>query len=130
MDVRTGLFYAKSDEWVRVEGDIAVIGVTDYAQSQLSDIVYFEFKVDAGDTIKKDTAVASMESVKAAADVSLPVSGKVVEINEEIADSPEVVNSDPYGKAWMLKIELSNPGDLDDLMDADAYSKYCEERSH
>lgn len=130
MDVRTGLFYAKSDEWVRVEGDIAVIGVTDYAQSQLSDIVYFEFKVDAGDTIKKDTAVASMESVKAAADVSTPVSGEVVELNEALGDKFEDINSDPFGAGWMVKIKISDPAELKGLLDADAYTKHCEERGH
>ncbi len=130
MNVPANLKYAKSDEWVKVDGKVATIGISDYAQDQLSDIVFVEIALGVGDQAQKGKVGATLESVKAAADVSLPVSGKVVEINEEIADSPEVVNSDPYGKAWMLKIELSNPGDLDDLMDADAYSKYCEERSH
>jgi glycine cleavage system H protein len=130
MNVPANLKYAKSDEWVKVDGKVATIGISDYAQDQLSDIVFVEIALGVGDQAQKGKVGATLESVKAAADVSLPISGKVVEINEEIADSPEVVNSDPYGKAWMLKIELSNPGDLDDLMDADAYSKYCEERSH
>ncbi len=130
MSVPTNFKYTKSDEWVNVEGSIAKIGVTDYAQGQLSDIVYFEFKVDPGDIIKKDTVIATLESVKAAADVNSPVSGKIVEINESLTDDFEKVNSDPFGAAWMIKVELSNPADLDGLMDAAAYEKYCEERGH
>lgn len=130
MNVPANLKYAKTDEWVKVDGKVATVGISDYAQDQLSDIVFVEIALGVGDQAQKGKVGATLESVKAAADVSLPVSGKVVEVNEEITESPEVVNSDPYGKAWMLKIEISNPGDLDDLMDADAYSKYCEERSH
>jgi len=130
MDVRPELKYTTGDEWVRVEGNIAIIGVSDYAQSQLSDIVYFEFKVDAGDSVKKDGPCATMESVKAAADVNAPVSGKIIEINESLGDKFEDINSDPFGAAWMVKIEMSNPSELDGLMSADAYTKYCEERGH
>ncbi|MEN4013265.1 MAG: glycine cleavage system protein GcvH [Bellilinea sp.] len=130
MNIPTDLKYTKSDEWVKVDGKIATIGVTDYAQSQLSDIVYFEFKVDPGDQIGKNQAIASLESVKAAADVSSPVSGKVVEINESLTDQFDSVNNDPYASAWVLKIELSDPGELGDLMDAAAYENYCQERSH
>ncbi|MEW6650452.1 MAG: biotin/lipoyl-containing protein, partial [Chloroflexota bacterium] len=93
-------------------------------------IVYFEFKVDPGDQIGKNQAIASLESVKAAADVSSPVSGKVVEINESLTDQFDSVNNDPYASAWVLKIELSDPGELGDLMDAAAYENYCQERSH
>lgn len=130
MNVPANLKYAKSDEWVRVEGNIAVIGVSDYAQSQLSDIVYFEFKVDVGDTVTKDQSVATLESVKAAADVNAPVSGKVVELNQSLTDQFEVINSDPYGAAWMMKIEMSDPSELDTLLDAAAYEAYCQERGH
>lgn len=130
MEVLTNLKYTKGDEWVRVEGNIAIIGVSDYAQSQLSDIVYLEFKLDAGDLVKKDTSFATMESVKAAADVNTPVSGKVVELNEALTDQFETINTDPFGAAWMIKIEMSDPKELDTLMDADTYKKYCEERGH
>ncbi|HAD07337.1 MAG TPA: glycine cleavage system protein GcvH [Anaerolineaceae bacterium] len=130
MNVPANLKYAKSDEWVRVEGNIAVIGVSDYAQSQLSDIVYFEFKVDVGDTVTKDQSVATLESVKAAADVNAPVSGKVVELNQSLTDQFEVINSDPYGAAWMMKIEMADPSELDALLDAAAYEAYCQERGH
>ncbi len=130
MDVRNELKYTTGDEWVRVEGNIATIGVSDYAQSQLSDIVYFEFKVDPGDDLKKDTPIATMESVKAAADVNSPVSGKVVEINEVLSDKFEEINSDPFGSAWMVKIELKDAAELAGLMDAAAYTKYCEDRGH
>jgi glycine cleavage system H protein len=130
MNVPTNLKYAKSDEWIKVEGNIASIGVTDYAQSQLSDIVYFEFKVDPGESVEKNSTIATLESVKAAADVNTPVSGNVSEINENLIDEFESINADPYGAAWMLKIELADPSELDNLMDAAAYEKYCEERSH
>jgi len=130
MNIPADLKYTTTDEWVRVEGNIATVGVTDYAQSQLSDIVFFEFHVEVGEQVKKGSAVATLESVKAAADVNAPVSGKVVERNEGLTEKFELVNSDPYGEAWMLKIELSNPQELDSLMDASAYQKYCEERSH
>ena len=126
----TDLKYTKSDEWVRVEGKTATVGITDHAQEQLSDIVYVEITIEVGDDVKKDANCATLESVKAAADVNLPVSGKVVEINEALPDKPETVNSDPYGDAWMVKIELSNPSELDALMDSAAYEKYCQERDH
>lgn len=130
MNVPTNLKYAKTDEWVKVEGNIATIGVSDYAQSQLSDIVYFEFKVDPGDLVSKDQSVATLESVKAAADVNAPVSGKVLELNQSLADQFEVINNDPYGAAWMMKIEMSDLSELDTLMDAAAYEAYCQERGH
>lgn len=130
MQVPANLKYAKTDEWVKVDGNVATIGVTDYAQSQLSDIVYFEFKVDPGDSVTKDAAVATLESVKAAADVASPVSGKVVELNDSLTEEFDSVNSDPYQAAWMLKIEMANPGELDSLMDAAGYEAYCQERGH
>ncbi|MEW6179599.1 MAG: glycine cleavage system protein GcvH [Chloroflexota bacterium] len=130
MKVPSNLKYTKTDEWVKVEGNIATIGISDYAQSQLSDIVYFEFKVDAGETVHKDQSIATVESVKAAADVNAPVSGKVVELNNALTDKFEAINTDPYGAAWMLKIEMSNPSELDTLMDAAAYESYCQERGH
>lgn len=122
--------YTKSDEWVKTEGNTATIGVTDYAQEQLSDVVFVEVNVGVGDTVKKDTICATIESVKAAADVNMPVSGNVVAINEDLPGSPELVNTDPYDKAWMLKVELTNPAEVSELMDAAAYDSYLKERTH
>lgn len=130
MNVPENLKFAKTDEWVKVDGNIATVGISDYAQSQLSDVVYVEVTVSVGDKAKKNTTIATIESVKAAADVNAPVTGKVVAVNEDLPQSPELVNSDPYGAAWMLKIEIENPAELASLLDAAGYSTYCEERSH
>ena len=129
MKIPSDLKYSKTDEWVKVGGKVATIGITDYAQSQLSDIVYFEFKVDAGENVKKGGTAATVESVKAAADVNFPVSGKVVELNESVVDAFEGINSAPYD-TWFLKVEMSDLGDLNALMDAAEYEKYCAERGH
>lgn len=129
MNIPANLKYSKTDEWVNVEGVVATIGITDYAQSQLSDIVYFEFKVDLDETVKKGSTAATVESVKAAADVNFPVSGKVVELNEGVIDGFEGINSKPYD-TWFLKVEMSSLAELDALMDAAQYEKYCEERGH
>jgi glycine cleavage system H protein len=130
MPIPTNLKYDVTDEWVRVEGNVAVIGVSDYAQDSLSDIVFFEAVVSVGDEVTAKDQIATLESVKAAADINAPVSGKVVAINEELGGAPETVNSDPYGKGWMVKIEMSNPADLNHLMDSATYEKYLAERSH
>lgn len=129
MELPNELRYAESDEWIRVEDDMATIGVTDFAQDQLSDIVYFEVTVNVGDNLNKDDAFAILESVKAAADIYAPVSGEVVEVNLALVDAPEQVNSDPYGAAWMAKIRMSDPAEADSLMDAEAYRKSAEARS-
>ncbi len=125
-----GLKYTKSDEWVKVEGNVATIGVTDYAQSQLSDIVYLEFLVEVDDTLSQGDSIVTLESVKAAADVNSPVSGKVLKVNESLTDDFEAVNSDPFEKAWMVKLELSDPSELDSLLGADEYTQYCDHREH
>lgn len=125
--VEQGLKYTQSDEWIRVEGSVGVIGLTDYAQEALNDIVYVELP-DVGATFAKDESFGSVESVKAASDMHMPVSGTVTEINEALQDAPETVNSDPYGAGWFIKIAISNPAELNDLLDADAYEKYCAER--
>jgi len=129
MNIPTSLKYTASDEWIAIEGDLASIGVTDFAQSQLNDIVYVEITVEAGDSVSKNSSIATLESVKAAADVNTPISGIVKEINEKISDSPEMVNSNPY-EARLVKVEMNNSGELNGLMHAEAYQKYCEERSH
>ncbi len=129
MEFPTELKYSGSDEWVRVDGDNASIGVTDFAQDQLSDIVYFEVVVQVGDKVNAGDEVAIIESVKAAADIYSPVSGEVLAINETLPDNPELVNSDPYGEAWMLRVQLSDPSELDDKLDAAAYEQNTKERS-
>ena len=124
------LKYSKTDEWIKVEGNIGTIGITDYAQSQLSDVVFVEIIARVGDSAKKGTLCATLESVKAAADINFPVSGQVLEINETLSGTPEIVNRDPYNKSWMVKIQLSDPSELSSLMDAAAYEAFCQERSH
>jgi glycine cleavage system H protein len=128
MNTPKGLKYAKTDEWVKVDGDEATIGITDYAQDQLSDVVYVEMMHDENDEVQKGDTVATVESVKAAADVNFPASGTITAINEALADEPEMLNSDPFGSGWMVKITLNDPSELDDLMDADGYEAYNKER--
>lgn len=130
MNIPSDLKYSSTDEWVKLDGDIATMGVTDYAQDQLSDVVFVEITLGVGDQAKRNTTCVTLESVKAAADVNCAVSGEVVEVNEDLPQSPELVNTDPFGAAWMLKIKIANPSELDSMMDAAAYEKYCEERSH
>lgn len=130
MNAPANLKYTKSDEWVKLDGNMATVGITDYAQEQLSDVVFVEITVDVDDQLKKQSHIATIESVKAAADVNSPVSGKVIEINQDLANAPEKVNTDPFGAAWMLKIEVSNPAEMSELMDAKAYAEHCSARSH
>jgi glycine cleavage system H protein len=129
MNIPTDMKYTENDEWIKIEGNTGTIGITDYAQEQLSDIVFVEIIAEQDETLQKGDACATVESVKAAADVYLPVSGKIIAVNDEdLPDTPELINTDPYGEAWMLKIELSDPTELDRLLDADAYNRFCEER--
>lgn len=129
MNLPADLKYTKSDEWVRVEGDTATAGISDYAQTQLSDIVFVELP-NVGTLLKQGESFGSVESVKAASDVYIPISGEITEANEALADLPELVNQDPYGKAWMIKFKVTNAGELAGLMDAAAYQEYCDERAH
>ncbi|MFO7679054.1 MAG: glycine cleavage system protein GcvH [Chloroflexota bacterium] len=125
-EIKDGLLYTKDDEWVLVEGDSATIGVTDYAQDSLSDIVYLELP-GVGDSFDAGDAFGVVESVKAAADLFMPVSGKVTAVNEALIDTPEALNSAPYD-SWLVKIKISNTADLDSLMDAAAYKAYMTDR--
>jgi glycine cleavage system H protein len=125
MNTPANLKYTKTDEWFDPASRKA--GLTDYAQSQLSDIVFVEIIVAAGDALQAGKQIASVESVKAAAESYAPVSAKVVAVNESLPDNPELLNSDPYGQGWMVQLEA---GDASGLMDAAAYIKYCEERAH
>ncbi|GAB4512768.1 MAG: glycine cleavage system protein GcvH [Anaerolineae bacterium] len=119
------LRYAESHEWVRVEGDEAVVGISDYAQDALSDVVFVELP-EVGRQLKRGEACAVVESVKAAEDVYAPVSGEVIAVNELLADQPELVNEDPYGKAWFFRVKLSDPSEVEQLMDAEAYKAHVE----
>lgn len=128
MKTPKGLKYAKTDEWVKVDGDVATIGISDFAQDQLSDVVYVEVMVDEDDSVSKGDTVATVESVKAAADVNFPASGTITKINEDLADQPELLNSDPYEAGWIVKMKLDDPSELDALMDAEAYEAFNEDR--
>jgi len=122
------LKYSKSDEWVRVEGDQATIGITDYAQDQLGDIVYLELPWDSGQTVTHEQKFGDIESVKATSELVSPVSGEVTSVNETLKDQPELVNDSPYEDGWMLVVKLSNPAELDSLMSADEYKQYLQGR--
>ena len=120
--------YTKTDEWVRVEGDQATIGITDYAQDQLGDIVYVELPWDAGSTVAYEEKFGDIESVKATSELLSPVSGEVVKANEALKDTPELINDTPYVDGWMLLVKLSNPAELDSLMNANEYKAYLQGR--
>ncbi len=125
MNIPSNLKYTKSDEWFDPASGKA--GITDYAQGQLSDIVFVEILVEEGDTIEAGKPIASVESVKASAEIYAPAGGKVAAVNKGLADKPELINSDPYGEAWMIQLEGASEGET---MDAAAYAKYCEGRTH
>jgi glycine cleavage system H protein len=122
------LKYSKSDEWVRVVGDEAVIGISDYAQDQLGDIVYIELPWDAGQDVADEVKFGDIESVKATSELISPISGSIVSVNQDLKENPELINDYPYEKGWMLRIKVANPAEIDALMDADAYLKYLQGR--
>ena len=128
MNTPKELKFIKTDEWVKVDGNTAKIGISYFAQDQLSDIVYIEFNKETGESIERGQVLVTIESVKAAADVKSPVSGKVIEINESLSETPETLNEDPYENGWLYKVELDNLSELDELMDAKAYDEFCESR--
>jgi glycine cleavage system H protein len=120
MSIPANLKYTKDHEWVRVEGNIATVGITDFAQSELGDIVYVEIETE-GEELAQEEVFGSVEAVKTVSDLFMPISGKILEFNSELEGNPEAVNSDPYGKGWMVKVELSDASELDGLLDAAAY---------
>lgn len=115
------LRYTKNHEWIRLEGQVGVIGITDFAQEQLGDITYVEFELDEGEEVAKEEIFATVEAVKAAEPCYLPASGRVIELNFELEDEPELVNEDPYGEGWILKIDITDKGEIDGLLDAKGY---------
>ena len=126
MEFPKDLKYTKEHEWVRDDGDTVTVGVTDYAQDSLGEVVYVELPQD-GASVTQQEPFGVVESVKAVSDLYSPVSGTVAEVNDAIIDSPEAINDDPYGDAWMIKVQLSNKDELNDLLTADEYQKYIEE---
>ena len=127
-NVPEDLHYSKDHEWVRVDGDQAIIGITDYAQNSLGDVVYVELP-KAGDEFAANESFGSVESVKAVSEVFSPVAGTVVKINKSLADEPESVNSDPYGAGWMIRLRMSNPGEVDSLLIAAEYEDFTKAES-
>lgn len=123
MNFPDGLKYTDDHEWIRVEGNVGYIGVTDHAQSELGDVVYIDIEEDL-ETLEKGESFGTIEAVKTVADLYAPVDAKVLEVNTKLNDSPEKVNEDPYGDGWMVKVELSDPSQLDDLMDVEAYKSH------
>ena len=128
MDFPNDLKYSRSHEWVRIEGGEAVVGLSDYAQEELGDIVYIELPEEGGE-VEKETAFGVVESVKATEDIFSPVSGKVIEVNSPLDDSPEMVNEDPYGDGWLIRLEMTDPDEVKDLMNAEQYKAYVEAES-
>lgn len=125
MNIPADLKYTKDHEWVRVDGDVAVIGVTDFAQGELGDVVFVEIETE-GEVLDKGETFGTVEAVKTVSDLFMPVGGKVSEFNEALADEPELVNKDPYGKGWMIKIKVADAAELDSLMSAEDYQKMLE----
>ena len=124
MNTPKELKYTKDHEWVRFEGDVAVVGITDFAQDQLGDIVFVDIQT-LGETVNKDEVFGAIEAVKTVADALMPLTGEVIEVNEELEAEPQAVNTDPYGKGWMIKVKIANPAEIEELLDADAYTAIC-----
>lgn len=125
MNTPDNLKYTKDHEWIKIEGDTATIGITDFAQSELGDIVYVEVET-VGESLDKDEVFGTVEAVKTVSDLFLPLSGEILEFNEALEDEPEMVNEEPYGKGWMVKMKISNQDEIKDLMDAETYKTHIE----
>lgn len=122
MNVPANLFYTKDHEWLRVEGDTGYVGVTDFAQGELGDIVFLEIET-LGETLSKEEVFGTIEAVKTVSDMFMPVGGEILEVNPLIEESPDVVNKDPYGKGWMVKIRITDPAEVDTLLSAEKYKE-------
>ncbi len=125
MNIPENLKYTEEHEWVKIEGDEVIIGITDFAQSELGDIVYVEVET-VGETLDKGEVFGTVEAVKTVSDIYMPVSGEVIEKNEKLDDEPELINKDPYGEGWIIKVKVSNKEELDELLDAEAYKNIIE----
>ena len=125
MNLPSNLKYTKDHEWIMIDGDVATVGVTDFAQGELGDIVYVEVET-LGDTMDRDEVFGTVEAVKTVSDLFLPLSGEIIEFNDSLESEPEKVNSDPYGEGWMIKIKISNPSEIEDLMDDAGYKSLIE----
>lgn len=125
MDIRDNLKYTSDHEWIRLEDDTAYVGITDYAQKELGDIVFIEVETE-GETLDRGETFGTVEAVKTVSDMYMPLSGEVAEFNEELEDQPEIVNKDPYGDGWIIKIKISDKSEMDDLLDAEGYKKVIE----
>ena len=125
MNLPENLKYTKDHEWIRIEGDTAIVGITDYAQEQLGDIVFIEIEVD-GENLDKEEVFGTIEAVKTVSDMFMPLTGEVVEVNPALEDAPELVNTDPYGEGWMIKIKFDNKAEIDELLDIAAYKETLE----
>lgn len=122
MNIPSELKYTKDHEWIKIEGDVAIIGITDFAQSELGDIVYVEVET-VDETLDQEEVFGTVEAVKTVSDLFLPLSGEITDFNEKLEDEPELVNSDPYGDGWMIKMKFSDASQVDDLLSADAYKE-------
>jgi len=120
MNVPSDLHYTADHEWVKIDGDVAIVGVTDYAQGELGDIVFVEVETE-GETLDAEEVFGTIEAVKTVSDLILPISGEVIEFNETLEDNPSLINNDPFGEGWIIKVRVSNPSDVEGLMDASAY---------
>jgi glycine cleavage system H protein len=125
LSIPTDLKYHPDHDWARLDGDTATLGITDYAQEQLGEVVFFDPPA-VGAAVTKDESYAEVESVKAVSDVVAPLSGEIVEVNDALADSPETINADPYGEGWLVRIRVGDPGEVDALMDAQAYGQHLQ----
>ena len=125
MKIPAELKYTEDHEWIRVEGEIATVGVTDYAQGELGDVVFIEIETE-GEELNKGDTFGTVEAVKTVSDLFMPIGGEVIEVNAALVDEPELVNKDAYGKGWMIKIKMSTPSELDELLSADDYQKMIE----
>jgi len=125
MNIPADLKYTKDHEWVKIDGDTATIGITDFAQGELGDVVFVEIETE-GETLDKEETFGTIEAVKTVSDMFMPVAGEVIEVNDKLEDSPEVVNQDPYGDGWMIKIKMSNADEVNELMSADDYKNQIE----
>ncbi len=123
MDFKSDVKYSQEHEWVKLEGDVAVVGVSDFAQGELSDIIYVDVE-STGKNLSKDEVFGSLEAVKTVSDLFMPISGEILEVNAELANNPDLINTDPFGKGWIVKVKPSNLSEIDQLMDVETYKGF------